>query len=107
MAEPRAVSSCPLYLSHVRREGSPELDLLESEEEGEFLPKGLEELVVGPEPLALGGKGHVRWTVPWEDPAMGEADSRAPDRMGGVDPWVEHLEEVARLWVSTEYLIRN
>ena len=48
----------------MRKEGSAELDLLESEEEGEFLPEGSEEPVVGPEPLVLGEKGEVRRVVP-------------------------------------------
>ena len=38
---------------------------------------------------------------------MGEADLRAPDRVGGADPLVEHPEEVARLWVSTKYPIQD
>ena len=38
---------------------------------------------------------------------MGEADSRAPAWMGGADPLVEHLEEVACPWVLTAYPIRD
>ena len=34
------VGSCPLFLSLVRKEGSPELDLLELEGKGEFLLEG-------------------------------------------------------------------
>ena len=38
---------------------------------------------------------------------MGEADSRAPGWMGGVDLLVELPEGVARLWVSSGHLIRK
>ena len=36
------------------------MDLLESEEEGEFLLEDSEEPIVGPEPLVLEGKGDIR-----------------------------------------------
>ena len=48
----------------MRMEGFAKLELPKSEEEGELLPKGLEESMVRPEPLVLGGKGEVRWEVP-------------------------------------------
>ena len=41
----------------MRREGFAELDLPGSEEEEELLPEGLEEPVVGLEPLVLEGRG--------------------------------------------------
>ena len=63
--------------------------------------------MAGSEPLALGEKEEVQWRVPWEGPAIGEADSRAPDRTGGADPLVKHPEEVACPWVLTEYPIRD
>ena len=91
----------------MRKEDSAESNLLESDGEGEFLPEGSEESVVRPKPLALGEKEEVKWVVPWEGLAMGEADSRAPDWMGGTDLLVEHPEGMARLWVSSEYPIRN
>ena len=38
---------------------------------------------------------------------MGEADLRAPAQMGGVDPLVEHPEEVAHPLVASSFLIRS